>query len=129
MHKVFNLYTILNPICPRSCEIIMDEKTPLAHEVVCAFRCLILGPRNLIMRAWNRFQIFYWENYFCFTRKLRSFRSRFSQYLFYHLFILGNYQLCQVPLKKVDTIGNKLLIIIVIIKPNLVTSHGERLIV
>ena len=33
----------------------MEEKTPLLHHTkLCAFRCLILGPQNLILRSRNQ---------------------------------------------------------------------------
>ena len=63
----------------------------------------------------------------CFTINSSPLPVTVTKYVF--MLILSNYQLCPVLLKKVDTIGNELLKLIVIIKPNLITSHGERLIV
>ena len=46
----------------RSCEITMEEKHP-CHTKLCAFRCLILGTQNIILRSRNQIQNFS-GNYF-----------------------------------------------------------------
>ena len=43
----------MNSIGRRTCEIIMKDKTPLLHEVVC-FQMLDFGTGNLIMRSRNQ---------------------------------------------------------------------------
>ena len=59
----------------RSYEIIMEEKTPLSHEVVCFTKCLISGPQNLILKSRNQIR-----GKLLLFRKLRYFRgSRFSK--------------------------------------------------
>ena len=55
VHKITNLWTFeLNIIVGfRSCEKIMEEKHH-CHTKLCAFRCFISGPKNLIMRSRNQ---------------------------------------------------------------------------
>ena len=64
---------IWNQFGRRSCVVIMEEKHP-CHTKLCAFRCLISGHQNLIMRSRNQVQIFYWKiTYFSKTTSREPF--------------------------------------------------------
>ena len=87
----------------------MGKKQP-CHTKLCAFRSLISGPQNLILRSRNQIQIFQWKNT-SFSNTTLLQREQFF-IMFYTinssplLVTIGqflcqsNYQQCPVPLRK-----------------------------
>ena len=77
MHKITSCEN-LSSIGRQSFEIIIKEKKP-SHTKLCAFRCLISRPQNLILKSRNRIM----ENYF-FLKNYVTSEGAVSHNVLYH---------------------------------------------
>ena len=89
----------LNTIGRRSCEIIMEEKTPLSHEVVC-FQMLDFGTSKSNSEVLKSNSNILMENYFFLENYVTSEGVVSRNVLYYQMLtnILSNYQQCPLPL-------------------------------